>query len=107
MPRNPYTEEEENILKKFAGVKSTEEIAMILGRTKASVAQKAPRMGLSLRTNIGQDHFGAKLSDLQVEMIRVLSEAGFRGCEIHKAAFNHVADDTIYSITSFWRRQTR
>ncbi|PHS61659.1 MAG: hypothetical protein COB12_12020 [Flavobacterium sp.] len=103
----PYTEEEERIIKEFAGVKSTEEIGLMIGRCRIGVLKKAQRMGVSLRVHIGENHFGAILSDLQVEMIRTLSEAGFRGCEIHRAAFDHVADDTIYSIISFWKRRIR
>jgi len=106
MPREPYTKEHEAVIAKWAGIKTAEEIGIIIGRTRASVLQKAPRLGLSLRL-IGENHYKAKLSNLQVEMINALFVGGFKPCEIHQAAFNHVAANTIYSITSCWNRREK
>ena len=107
MPRNPYTKEEEKILRKWAGIKSADDIAVIIGRTRISVSSKAARMKLSLRTNIGEDHHNAKLSNLQVEMINALTVSGFRVIEIHAAAFSHVDYSTINSVTLAYNRKTK
>lgn len=106
MPRVPYTEEEELTISEFAGIKTAEEIGLMIGRTRPSVLRKAERLGLSLR-QIGENHYKSRLSNLQVEMINALFAGGFKSCEIHQAAFNHVAANTIYSITSCWSRQTK
>jgi hypothetical protein len=103
MPRLPYSKEHEAIIAQWAGIKTAEEIGMMIGRTRASVLQKGPRMGFSLRQT-GEDHYKAKLSNLQVEMIHALIEGGFRVCEIHQAAFNHVHVNTVHSVVSSWSR---
>jgi hypothetical protein len=102
-----YTQEEEKTIKKYAGVKKIDDIAAILGRTKVSIASKAARMKLSLRTSIGEDHHWAKLSNLQVEMINALTVSGFGVKEIHAAAFSHVDYSTINRITLAYNRKVK
>ena len=102
----PFTEEQKNTINEFADSKTGEEIAMMIGKTKQSVYRKASYMGVSLK-KIGEDHYKARLSNLQVEMINSLFMGGFKPHEIHKAAFNHVAANTIYSITSCWNRKEK
>ena len=104
--RRKHTERNKETIREDAGTRTAEEIWLIIGRTQRSVSSLALRMGISLK-KIGQDHYKAKLSNLQVEMINTLFTGGFKACEIHQAAFNHVAANTIYSITSCWSRQTK
>ena len=103
MPRTPYTNSEEAILRKYAGKKSSEEIAVILGRSRYSVLQKAKLSKISLR-QIGEDHHKATLSNLQVEIIRSLDESGFSVRDIHEAIFSSKSIDTIRSIVTLWKR---
>ncbi len=101
-----YSPDEDLIIKKYAGDKSTATIAAIIGRSRQSVSIRARKLGLSLR-QVGEDHYNAKLSNLQVEMIHALSNSGFRVCEIHKAAFNHVVYDTIQAAVVAYNRKIR
>jgi len=94
-----YTEEEDKIIKKYAGVKKTEDIALILGRSASSLEGRVKKLGVSLRMK-GENHHGSKLSNLQIEMIYALKISGFRACEIHKAAFNHVNYNTVHLYSS-------
>ena len=106
MGHTTYTEEQEDTIKQFAGIKTAEEIGLMIGRTKHAIYRKASYMDVSLK-KIGEDHYKAKLSNLQVEMINSLFMGGFKSHEIHQAAFNHVAANTIYSITSCWNRREK
>ena len=99
----PYSKEDVDILNKYAGVKNTSEISIILGRSRYSVLQKAKLLKISLR-QVGENHHKAKLSNLQVEMIRALAESGFTIREIHNAVFSETSIDTIRSIVTFWKR---
>ena len=103
MARTTYTIEQDAIIKQFASSKTAEEIGMMIGRTKEAIRRRASYMNISLK-KIGEDHYKARLSNLQVEMINSLFMGGFKPHEIHQAAFNHVAVNTIYSITSCWNR---
>ena len=101
--RRKHTERNKETIREYAGTKTAEEIGLIIGRTQRSVSSLALRMGISLK-KIGEDHYKSKLSNLQVEMIHALIEGGFRTCEIHRAAFNHVHVNTIHSVVSSWSR---
>lgn len=102
----PYIEDERSIIRKYAGKKSTHEIAAILGRSYQSIVREAGKMKVSLRL-LGEDHYNAKLSNLQVEMIHALYVSGFQIVEIHKAAFNHVSYDTIHAVVHAYNRKTK
>lgn len=101
-----YTPDEVLTIKKHAGVKSTQDIAAILDRSYQSVVRKAGELNISLRL-LGEDHYNAKLSNLQVEMIHSLHVCGFKIAEIHKAAFNHVDYNTIHAVVNAYNRKKR
>ena len=102
-----YPEESKAIIRQFAGIKSAEEIGLILGKPTHSIYQQAKKLKVDIKTNVGESHKNAKLSNLQVEMINALTVSGFKVVEIHKAAFNHVAYDTIHAVTAAYNRKTR
>ena len=93
----PYTAEDKATLLELAGKKPMKEVAEILGRSIPSLAQYAGKHGISLRCK-GENHYGATLSNLQVEMIRALDECGFSPNEIHKGAFNDKNYSTVYAV---------
>ena len=91
----PYLESDDKAIKKWASIKKAEDIAAILGRSRQSLQAHAQRIGVSLKMK-GEDYHTSKLSNLQVEMIHALTSSGFKPCDIHKAAFNHVNYDTVH-----------
>lgn len=95
----PFSEEETKLIEKFAGKKTAGEIAIMLGRKRASVLGHAHYKGISLK-RVGQYHCRAKLSDLQAEMVKALHAAGFSDTEINKACFQHVTRSCISGITT-------
>jgi|TARA_R110000803_G_scaffold125564_1_gene193201 hypothetical protein len=102
-----YSQEQKNTIRKYAGIKSAEEIALMIGKRPENVHTQGKKLGVSLRVKIGEKHHNAKLTNLQVEMINALSISGFRVVEIHKAAFNHVAYDTIFAVVAAYNRKTK
>ena len=96
-------EQDVPMLKKYAGIKTTEEIGVILGRSTCSVASYAAKAGISLK-RYGENHRDAKLSNLQVQMLHALSDAGFETGEIRKACFPHVSTGCIYEIKNMNKR---
>lgn len=97
--RNYYSQEETVIIKQYAGKITAAEIAIILGRSTQSVKSFASSNKISLK-KIGENHHSKILSNLQREMILVLSNAGFTDSEINKAAFSHVSRGCIYAVTN-------
>lgn len=93
-----YSEEEIDVIREFAGKKIAEEIGIMLGRTRDSVLNRASRSKICLRLE-GENHRGAKLSNLQAQMVKVLFDAGYNSGEIHKACFDHVSPGCIQGIT--------
>lgn len=93
----PYTEETKQTIVAFAGKKTASEIATITGRSTAGVYQYARRHGIDLKQR-GENHYNAKLKDLQVQMIWALHAAGFTGAEIHQQLFSDLGRATIYDI---------
>ena len=65
-----YSEEEIDVIREFAGKKIAEEIGIMLGRTRDSVLNRASRSKICLRLE-GENHRGAKLSNLQAQMVKV------------------------------------
>lgn len=101
MSRNAYTKVEKATVKEFAGIKTAEEISIILGnnRTRSSVLNYASSKKICLR-KIGENHTGAVLSNLQAQIVIALNECGFSDTEIREACFSHVSRGCIYGITS-------
>ena len=97
MSRAYYTDSERELVKKYAGIKTAAEIAIMIGRTRNSVLTFAARNKISLMRK-GQYHYSAILTDLQASMVMVLSDAGFTDTEINKACFQHVSRGCITNI---------
>lgn len=81
---NPkFSREEDSMIRKWAGVKSTAEIAELvteLGRRKCyahTIKNRARKLGVSLRRT-GEAFPHSKASDEDVELCRALYEAGMR-----------------------------
>lgn len=95
----PLSTDEHDIIVKFAGKKTSEEIGIMLGIGRRKVQTHATRNKISLRKS-GQYHDRAKLTDLQAEMVKALGVAGFSDTEINKACFQHVTRSCISGITT-------
>ena len=104
--RLKHSAKDEAVIREYAGTKTAAEIGIMIGRSQAAVWNKARALGVCLK-KVGEDHYKAKLSNLQVEMINALLVSGFKPHEIHKAAFNHVHYNTVQSVTSCWSRITK
>ena len=102
-----YSEEQKATIREFAGIKTAEEIGIMIGRQHSNVLRQGQKLGVSLRVHIGEKHHNAKLTDLQVQMIHALSSSGFRPVEIHKAAFDHVTYDAVYKVIEAVNRKTK
>lgn len=94
-----YTAEEDAILKKYAGKKPASTIAIMIERSTGSVYHRLKKLGLSGKI-CGEDHWCAKLSNLQTQMILALHQAGFTATEIHDAAITHVSFSAINDCVS-------
>ena len=92
-----WTVTEIRTLKRLAGIKTARDIAELLGRTRGSIMAKAARDDIPMRKR-NENHHNHKLSDLQVEMLRTLADAGFQLVDIRAACFSHVGIDCIKSI---------
>ena len=99
-----WQDEEISTLVQFASTKTAIEIGMMTCRPAASIYSKARGLGVSLLKK-GQNHHWHKLSDLQVEMVRALNEAGFTNGEIWTACFDHVTKSAIHDIVSLRTRR--
>jgi len=99
-----YSEEEEAVIKQYAGKKTAAEIGLMIGRTRHSVLNWACKNNVSLR-QVGQYHCKAKLSDMQAQMVTILADAGYTDTEINKACFQHVSRGCISNIMSGSNRQ--
>lgn len=89
---NPWTPEEELVLKDLAGKVPAEQIGLVLGRTTYAVRARIARMGLNGRLS-GEYHWQSKLPNLVAGMVGVLGEAGYTPKEIE------VVMSTPYDIT--------
>lgn len=101
-----WTRAEDAQLKTLVGQKTASEIAAIMGRPKNGVHHRIVKLDLDGRM-LGESHWNAKLSNLQVQMLVVLHDAGFTVNEIHKAAFNHVSLQTVCDIAAARTRKER
>lgn len=103
MRGQPWTTDEDKLLKRFAGKKTAEELSMIIGRPKNGVHHRMKKLGLNgyLRGEYNQN---AKLSRVHAQMIVVLKDAGFTTNEIH-SVFNDVCLFTICDVAAArtWR----
>jgi len=104
MSNRHYTVTEIRTIKRFAGVKSTQEIADDLGRSKASVVVQAMKHKVSLRMH-GEDHYNAVLSNMHVQMIDALVGCGFTCAEIHINLFPQVSRNTVYAVVQKYNRK--
>lgn len=99
-----WTAKEDALLKQFAGQKTAEELAVIIGRPKNGVHHRIKKLGLNgyLRGEYNQN---AKLSSVHAQMIVVLKDAGFTTNEIH-SVFNDVCLFTICDVAAArtWRQ---
>ena len=84
-------------LKRFASSKTVQAIGADLGRSASSVKGKANKLKICM-VKEGQNNPGAKLSDMQVEMIRALADAGFRITDIHASCFSYVSYNQLVRI---------
>jgi predicted transcriptional regulator len=97
MSRRFWTPVEDAQLRKLAGVKTAEEIAMILGRTKSGVHHRVKLLKLNGRLH-GEHHWNAKISNVKAAMIGALYDAGFTVNEIATVMGEKVC--TVCDITS-------
>lgn len=102
--RRDWTKEETATLREYAQTKTQAEIGVILGRSPQSIANRAVKMKINMMKK-GENHYGAKLSNLQVEMIRVLNQEGFNAGEIHRACFSHVSMTAVQRVVFFKTRR--
>jgi hypothetical protein len=98
-PRKHYSDEEKEIVKKYAQTKTAEEIGLIIGRSRMSVQAWCSVNYVKLR-KVGENHNMAVLSNLQSQMVLALYNAGFSATEIRKACFSHVTLGCITGITT-------
>jgi hypothetical protein len=105
MSGTPYTFEDLRFIRKWAGIKTTTEIAGYLGRTRAGVAQFARSKGINLK-QVGQYHYNAKLTDKQVDELLTLHGCGYTPKQLHDH-LPHVTIKTIYDILecNTWRHK--
>ena len=85
-----WTQDEIRYLKRFARIKPSSSIAKDLNRSVGSIKAKAERDCITMKKD-NENHHAAVLSDVQVEMIRTLEDAGFRMKEIHASCFPHIS----------------
>lgn len=92
-----WTPEEDRTLRKLIGKKTAEEIGVILNRPKNGVHHRVKKLNLNGKLT-KENHWNAKISNLQAEMIITLHQGGFSVNEIRDAAFNHVSIHTIADL---------
>ena len=83
MNGKPYTNREDILIRKFAGLKSAQQIGLMLNRPKSGIHHRIKH--LSLRGHLyGAHHWAAKVDSLSLAMIHTLLDAGFTPTEIFK-----------------------
>ena len=102
----PYTDSEKSLLKEYAGKLPKKELAAMLKRSEASLQVQARKLEVSLRM-VGEDHWNAKLTNLQVQMIDSLVVCGFSCAEIHEGLFPDLSRHTIYAVIAKYNRKRR
>ena len=85
-----WTTSEVRYLKRFAKIKTANIIGEAINRTGLSVRTKAARLGISMMKE-GEHNNLSTISNMQVEMIRTLDDAGFRLVDIHHSCFKHIS----------------
>jgi len=106
MGHRKYTPAEDRTIREFAGVKTAEEIGLMIDRPKNGVHHRIHKLGLKGHIH-GQHHWNAKLNNLQVSMITTLIDAGFSPVEVHKmfSEPTNVSHNTIKCIAAGIYRQ--
>ena len=99
-----WTTTEIRYLKRFAKIKTANVIGTYLDRTGLSVRTKAARLGISMMKE-GEHNNLSTISDMQVEMIRTLDDAGFRLIDIHNSCFKHISYSHIERLKRMESRQ--
>ena len=79
----PWSYQEDELLRKYAGHKTAEEMSEILGRPKAGIHGRIEKLGLDGRIH-GIHHWNAKVDSLRVSMLHTLLDAGFTPTEVHR-----------------------
>lgn len=92
-----YTLKEDRVIRKYAGVKSAEEIGMMIDRPRHGIHNRIRKLGLSGHLH-GEHHWAAKVDGLRLSMIHTLLDAGFTPSEIHRM-FRTPLDITYNYIT--------
>jgi hypothetical protein len=87
--------DEINIIRKYASTKTADEIGIILGRSRASVAKKAFKMEISMKKKNEHHHF-TTYSNLHVAMVHCLLDGGYTPTEV--SAFSDRSRDSIKKI---------
>ncbi|BCK08469.1 MerR family transcriptional regulator [Vibrio cholerae] len=80
-PRKAFTESDDNYIRRYVGVLTTQEIASKLGRTRNSIKHRIRRLGLS-KTFIPKVH--VIYDEHDVELCRQLHESGLTIAEISR-----------------------
>lgn len=83
MGHRKYTLQEDAVIRKYAGIKSAEEIGMMIGRPKNGVHHRIKRLGLTGHLH-GDHHWNAKVDSLKISMIHTLLDSGFKTSEIYR-----------------------
>jgi len=78
-----WTREEDAVLHQLAGVKTSEEIGLILGRTRDGVRHRINKLGL-VGYLCGEHHWASKLDNTRAAMVHALFDAGFTTMEVHR-----------------------
>lgn len=78
-----WTKTEDDTVRKLSGVKTAEEIGLILGRATNGVHHRIKKLGLSGYL-CGEHHWASKADNLKMAMLHTLFDAGFTAVEVHR-----------------------
>ena len=94
-----WSEEEDAILKKYANVKTAEEIGLILERTDISVYCRASKLKVSM-TKSGSDHWKSALNPVQRMAVMIMYDNGLtpKKCHMVITGMPTISKSTISDI---------
>lgn len=78
-----YTFREDCLIRNFAGIKTAEEMGLMLGRTRSSIHHRVKKLGLNGVIH-GEHHWASKVDSLKMAMIHTLLDSGFSSSEVHR-----------------------
>ena len=104
--RTRWAPPEDAVLRRSAGLCTAAEIGAKLGRSRQAVHARAKLLGVNL-TRGGEHHWRARLTELQVQMIAQLKDAGYTAAQIKEAFGVEVSTGAINDAAAgrTWRAQ--